>query len=123
MKRSAKEVASIARSRKEIAAVLETGITEVNKLLATQPRAWVVCSADDSCPFRTNGKEIRLFGGPIWTSLDRDDANRVAMTLHRKARESESKMDVVSLPVTIWAPNRVKVIRALIAQLNATPKE
>lgn|SRR5262245_17151972 len=83
---------------------------------------WVLCFEKDLTPFRTNGTEIRMYGGPIWTSESFSQAWECAAHLSRKAHDVGSSM-VVAMDALQWSTKRVEALGDLIKTIEATSKE
>lgn len=80
---------------------------------------WVVCYGNDFTPFRTNGEQIRLFGGQIWNTTDAVEAHRTANTLDAKARAiSDQRLRVLALTAAMWAPKRINMLTDLLNQIS-----
>lgn len=101
----------------DIRIVFERAKEELERLLAAKPDHWLTAYAADLTPFRSNGNEIRLFGGEIWTSPDRWEAQATAQRLQRKAQEVDSKSTISAFSVQAYVPLRHAMLDKLLAAL------
>lgn len=103
----------------QIIDTFQAAIEEAQTIRTTRRDHWTVCGATDFTPFRSNGNEIRLFGGPVYTVKSGKTANEVAVELHKKAVNAGSSMSVTAMPVIDWANLRTNALKAMIADMKA----
>lgn len=101
-------------ARAEVVRTFEQGIEDTRNV-ADQFKirgAHVVCIKSDFTPFRTDGKEIRLFGGEVWTGSKSD----AVMVCHSMQKQTETVLAV--FPVQIWAQGRIAALSEMIKMIE-----
>lgn len=97
----------------EVKQQLEASAVEAVQFGRAHSLEYVVSSADDFTPFRTNGTSIRLFGGTIYSTPSRETAYSVANDLTRAAIRSGSKLRPTVMIAQAWAARRMTALQEL----------
>src|SRR5262245_61228825 len=90
--------------------------------IALRANTYVVCFAEDDLPFRTNGKQVSPFGGPIWTSTDIEAAKRLAFDLQQVANRNATEHGlekgklIIVRPACLWGDDRAAALEAMAKQ-------
>ncbi len=101
----------------QIIATFQAGIDEAQAI--GKQAVYVACFASDFCPFRTDGREIRMFSGDIWTHTSQTEAGEVAKQLDAKANTGKFPHRVIAMWAPEWAAKRSAKLKRMIKQVQA----